>query len=58
MRFMFIGSKFERAFGPVVVFGFGGIYVEVFKDVQTRLSPRLPHGYRERVIPKNMRGDI
>jgi len=55
MGFMFIGGKFDRAFGPVVVIAFGGIYVEVFKDVQTCLCPRLPHGYRERVILKNMR---
>jgi acetyltransferase len=36
---MFIGGKFDKSFGPVVVFGFGGIYVEVFKDVQTCLCP-------------------
>jgi len=36
---MFIGGKFDKSFGPAVVFGFGGIYVEVFKDVQTCLCP-------------------
>ncbi len=36
---MFIGGKFDASFGPVVVFGFGGIYVEVFKDVKTCLCP-------------------
>ncbi len=36
---MFIGGKFDRSFGPAIVFGFGGIYVEVFKDVQTCLCP-------------------
>ncbi|SEM19483.1 acetyltransferase [Syntrophus gentianae] len=36
---MFIGGKFDPSFGPAVVFGFGGIYVEVFKDVQTCLCP-------------------
>jgi acetyltransferase len=39
---MFIGGKFDRVFGSVVVFGFGGIYVEVFKDVQTCLCPAGP----------------
>ncbi len=36
---MFIGGKFDRSFGPAIVFGFGGIYVEVFKDVLTCLCP-------------------
>jgi acetyltransferase len=36
---MFIGGKFDESFGPVVVFGLGGIYVEAFKDVMTCLCP-------------------
>jgi acetate---CoA ligase (ADP-forming) len=36
---MFIGGKFDKSFGSVVVFGFGGIYVEVFKDIQACLCP-------------------
>ena len=36
---MFIGGKYNEAFGPVVYFGFGGIYVEVFKDVKLALCP-------------------
>jgi len=36
---MFIGGKWDKSFGPVVVFGFGGIYVEVFKDIMTALCP-------------------
>ena len=36
---MFIGGKFDKSFGPAVVFGFGGIYVEAFKDVRTCLCP-------------------
>jgi acyl-CoA synthetase (NDP forming) len=46
---MFIGGKFDRAFGPVVVFGFGGIYVEVFKDVQTCLCPVDPGLVRKKI---------
>ena len=34
-----IGSKLELGFGPVVMFGMGGIYVEVLKDVTFRLAP-------------------
>ncbi|MEX0911554.1 MAG: 4-hydroxybutyrate--CoA ligase [Nitrosopumilaceae archaeon] len=34
-----IGSKLEPGFGPVVMFGMGGIYVEVLKDVTFRLAP-------------------
>ncbi len=34
-----IGSKLEPGFGPVVMFGMGGIYVEVLKDVIFRLAP-------------------
>ncbi|MCX5813396.1 MAG: acetate--CoA ligase family protein [Proteobacteria bacterium] len=36
---MFIGGKSDKSFGPVVVFGFGGIYVEAFKDISTCLCP-------------------
>ncbi|MFZ7113216.1 MAG: acetate--CoA ligase family protein [Desulfatiglandales bacterium] len=36
---MFIGGKCDKSFGPVVVFGFGGIYVEVFRDIRTALCP-------------------
>lgn len=34
-----VGSKQEPGFGPVVMFGMGGIYVEVLKDVTFRLAP-------------------
>ena len=30
---MIIGSKLEPGFGPVVMLGMGGIYVEVLKDL-------------------------
>ncbi len=36
---MFIGGKFDISFGPVVVFGFGGIFVEVFGDVASAVCP-------------------
>ncbi len=36
---MIIGSKLEPGFGPVIMLGMGGIYVEIFKDVTFRLAP-------------------
>ncbi|HOS38744.1 MAG TPA: acetate--CoA ligase family protein [Spirochaetota bacterium] len=39
---MFIGGKFDESFGQVVVFGYGGIYVEAFRDVATLLCPAAP----------------
>ncbi len=35
----FIGGLRDRAFGPVVVFGLGGIHIEIFRDVQRVLCP-------------------
>ena len=36
---MFIGGLQDPAFGPVVFFGYGGFYVEVFQDVERVLCP-------------------
>jgi acetyltransferase len=36
---VFLGSKRDAKFGPVIVFGMGGTFVEVFKDVAFRLAP-------------------
>jgi acetyltransferase len=36
---IFIGSKRDPVFGPVIVFGLGGTYVEVFKDATFRVAP-------------------
>ncbi|GAB6094183.1 acetate--CoA ligase [Desulfatiferula olefinivorans] len=36
---MFVGAHVDPSFGPVVSFGFGGIYIEVFADVEHVLCP-------------------
>ena len=45
---MFIGGINDENFRPVVFFGYGGIYVEVFKDVARLLCPAC----REEVVEK------
>jgi acyl-CoA synthetase (NDP forming) len=37
-----IGMSKDAQFGPVIMFGLGGIFVEVLKDVSFRLIPILP----------------
>ena len=34
-----IGGRRDREFGPVILFGLGGIFVEVYKDTALRVAP-------------------
>lgn len=34
-----IGATRDKQFGPVIMFGLGGIFVEIFKDVEFRMAP-------------------
>ena len=38
-REIIVGFKRDSRFGPMVVFGLGGIHVEAFKDISCRLAP-------------------
>ncbi|MCI4346563.1 MAG: acetate--CoA ligase family protein [Thermoplasmata archaeon] len=44
-----LGLQRDPAFGPVLAFGTGGIYVEVFQDVSFRLAPIRPLSARNMV---------
>jgi acyl-CoA synthetase (NDP forming) len=39
---LFIGGKYESGLGHLVIFGFGGIFVEIFNDVKAGLIPLGP----------------
>jgi acetyltransferase len=47
-----IGTKIDDQFGPVIMFGLGGIMVEVLKDVTFRVLPISSHS------AKTMMGEI
>lgn len=44
-----IGAKRDPQFGPVIVFGFGGIFVEAIGDVSLRVAPVTRHDALEMV---------
>jgi acetyl coenzyme A synthetase (ADP forming)-like protein len=44
-----VGARQDPSFGPVVMFGLGGIYVEVMKDVAFRAAPVGPSTAREMI---------
>lgn len=48
-REVIIGVNRDPRFGPILMFGLGGIYVEVMKDVTFRLCPVLPDEARQMI---------
>ncbi len=44
-----IGVQRDPGFGPIVVFGMGGIYVETLRDVTFRLAPMRPLSARHMI---------
>lgn len=42
-----VGSLSDSQFGPTVLFGLGGIFVEVLEDVVFRIAPLEEHDARE-----------
>lgn len=59
-----LGAKQDPIFGPLVMFGLGGIYVEVLRDVVFRLAPidedeasRMVHSIKTLKLLKGVRGE-
>ncbi len=46
---MFIGAKHDPSFGPVVFFGMGGVFIELFRDVMSVLCPAGTSEVREKL---------
>ncbi len=46
---LMIGAKKDPQFGPLVIFGMGGIYVEVFKDIAMHIG-RISHNEAKKLI--------
>jgi acyl-CoA synthetase (NDP forming) len=48
-REVILGIKKDPSFGPLLMFGFGGIFVEIFKDVAFRVAPIRESGAQKMI---------
>ncbi len=62
---VFIGGKQDPEFGPVILFGMGGIFVEAFSDVVIKVAPitereagEMIDGVRGSALLKGFRGGV
>lgn len=53
-RELLLGMVRDAQFGPLVTVGFGGIYVEVLKDIAARLCPVSPEDARDMLAELRM----
>lgn len=60
---MILGMKTDRQFGPILLVGLGGVFVEIYRDIQMVLPPlsraeaeRLPLRLRGRALLEGVRG--
>ncbi|WP_028574400.1 acetate--CoA ligase family protein [Desulfonatronovibrio hydrogenovorans] len=60
-----VGFKRDDQFGPLIMFGLGGIYVEVLKDISFRLGPvtreearKMIREIKSYMLLKGFRGDL
>lgn len=61
---VFLGMKQDPHFGPILLFGLGGIYVEALRDISFRVAPirefgaeRMIEGIRSHALLKGLRGE-
>jgi len=55
-RELILGGKRDKAFGPLVLLGLGGIYAEIFRDTAIRLAPVSKAEARQMVASLRGRG--
>ncbi|MBI4776348.1 MAG: acetate--CoA ligase family protein [Deltaproteobacteria bacterium] len=46
---LFIGGKHDASFGPIIIFGLGGIFIELFRDTANLLCPASKRAIRDRL---------
>ncbi len=44
-----LGAKRDPSFGPILLFGLGGIYTEIFRETSIRVAPMTRHDAEEMI---------